>query len=255
MFWAKEQEKWCQGWNLRYRWHGLKLIPPWTVEHRLATSRLLGQTPRSQESVCMRQVSEAALREWVYLGRVQQSAELWIRTGIQQWSLSSCCFLGRLKELFCSQSHSSDRRPHEKEPWGRPLLRNTAEQHACPWGNQPQGWRTKGKCHGASHKRSPASCQKCDTQTHFLINVFISFVHDERSRGGKWEGLGSRGPWRDEPEANVLHSEKGSTDCSWEGKDGGDKNIPHSIYSYVHFTASSGKIISNICLNFANFKK
>lgn len=44
----------------------------------------------------------------------------------------------------------------------------------------------------ASHKRSPASCQKCDTQTHSSINVFISFVHDERSRGGKG-GAGSRG--------------------------------------------------------------
>lgn len=67
-------------------------------------------------------------------------------------------------------------------------------------------------------------------------------------------GAGSRGPWRDEPEANVLCSKQGSTVCSWEGKDGGDKNIPHSIYSSVHFTTSSGKIMSNICLNFANLK-
>lgn len=164
-------------------------------------------------------------------------------------------FPGKARGIILLPVPSGDRRPHEKEPRERSLLRNTAEQHACPWGNQPQGWRTKGKCHGASHKRSPASCQKCDTQTHSLINVFISFVHDERSRGGKWEGLGSRGPWRDEPEANVLHSKQGSTVCSWEGKDGGDKNIPHSIYTSVHFTTSSGKIMSHICLNFANFKK
>lgn len=61
-------------------------------------------------------------------------------------------------------------------------------------GQPATGMKDKGKCHGASHKRSPASCQKCDTQTHSLINVFISFVHDERSRGGKWEGLGAGAP-------------------------------------------------------------
>lgn len=42
-------------------------------------------------------------------------------------------------------------------------------------------------------KCSPASCQKCESKTHFLINVFISFVHDKRSKGDKWVGLGSRG--------------------------------------------------------------
>lgn len=37
------------------------------------------------------------------------------------------------------------------------------------------------------------SCQLSEvfqTKTHFVINVFISFVHDEGSRGDEWEELG-----------------------------------------------------------------
>lgn len=37
------------------------------------------------------------------------------------------------------------------------------------------------------------SCQLSEvfeTKTHFLINVFISFVHDKRFRGDKWERKG-----------------------------------------------------------------
>ena len=82
-------------------------------------------------------------------------------------------FPGKARGIILLPVPSGDGRPHEKEPRERSLLRNTAEQHACPWGNQPQGWRTKGKCHGASHKRSPASCQKCDTQTHSLIILIL----------------------------------------------------------------------------------
>ena len=62
-------------------------------------------------------------------------------------------------------------------------------------------------------------------------------------------GAGSRGPWRDEPEANVLCSKQGSMVCSWEGKDGGDKNIPHSIYSsyfILLFLITSTSIYLNI---------
>lgn len=103
--------------------------------------------------------------------------------------------------------------------------RNIAERYACPWGNQPQGRRTQGKCHRASGKGSPASCQKCGAQTHFLINIFISFVHDRRSKGDKWEGEGAEAS-EGEPEADVLHGKQGFTLCARERKDGADKNIP-----------------------------
>lgn len=57
-------------------------------------------------------------------------------------------------------------------------------------GNQPQGWRTKGKCHRASQMLSCQLSEVSENKTHFLINVFISFVHDKRFRGDKWERKG-----------------------------------------------------------------
>lgn len=130
--------------------------------------------------------------------------------------------------------------------------RNIAERYACPWGNQPQGRRTQGKCHRASGKGSPASCQKCGAQTHFLINIFISFVHDGRSRGDKWEGEGAEAS-EGEPEADVLHGKQGFTLCARETKDGADKKYPRALsrLSFILWHLHR-KILPNKCLNSAD---
>lgn len=84
-------------------------------------------------------------------------------------------------------------------------MRNTVEQYTRPWGNQPPRMKDKSKMsQGFSSALLPA-VRRFETRTHFLINVFISFVHDKRSEvisGRAWE----KRPLKVKDRGNVLHT-------------------------------------------------
>lgn len=89
-----------------------------------------------------------------------------------------------------------------------------------------------------------------ETKTHFLINVFISFVHDKRSRGGKWEGLGVEA-FGGKKQRQMYYTHKYGFTVS----PGIMINISAIVYSFMlSFIQLHREIVSNIYLFYMFFK-